>query len=152
MGKMKAGPIVTDNGCAHRLLSSLAHGLLTHIHSRHSNFVIDANFDEAYMRDPAELLHRIKMCVASCACQFIDMRLRAARAILQADRCPRGRHLRWHGTRGVLRLPCGSLKSATSESCLLLTPCVLIYRTAPSSCAGMMVSVVPHPLSVACRR
>ncbi|GAA5867062.1 hypothetical protein JCM8547_008428 [Rhodosporidiobolus lusitaniae] len=39
MGKMKAGPVVTDNG----------------------NFVIDAVFSEAYMRDPAELLHRIKM-------------------------------------------------------------------------------------------
>ncbi|SCV70000.1 BQ2448_1394 [Microbotryum intermedium] len=39
MGKMKAGPVVTDNG----------------------NFVIDAFFSEAYMRDPTELLHRIKM-------------------------------------------------------------------------------------------
>ncbi|GAA5836684.1 hypothetical protein JCM11251_002698 [Rhodosporidiobolus azoricus] len=39
MGKMKAGPVVTDNG----------------------NFVIDAVFSESYMRDPAELLHRIKM-------------------------------------------------------------------------------------------
>ncbi|KAM0748670.1 ribose-5-phosphate isomerase [Meredithblackwellia eburnea MCA 4105] len=39
MGKMKAGPVVTDNG----------------------NFVIDAVFSEAYMRDPSELLHRIKM-------------------------------------------------------------------------------------------
>ncbi|KAI5474939.1 ribose 5-phosphate isomerase A [Pseudohyphozyma bogoriensis] len=39
MGKMKAGPVVTDNG----------------------NFVIDAVFTEAYMRDPSELLHRIKM-------------------------------------------------------------------------------------------
>ncbi|BGP16999.1 hypothetical protein JCM10213_006695 [Rhodosporidiobolus nylandii] len=39
MGKMKAGPVVTDNG----------------------NFVIDAVFSEPYMRDPAELLHRIKM-------------------------------------------------------------------------------------------
>lgn len=28
-----------------------------------SNFVIDAVFSESYMRDPAELLHRIKMCV-----------------------------------------------------------------------------------------
>lgn len=39
MGKMKAGPVVTDNG----------------------NFVIDAVFSESYMRDPSELLHRIKM-------------------------------------------------------------------------------------------
>lgn len=39
MGKMKAGPVVTDNG----------------------NFVIDAPFSESYMRDPSELLHRIKM-------------------------------------------------------------------------------------------
>ncbi|ORY89809.1 ribose-5-phosphate isomerase [Leucosporidium creatinivorum] len=39
MGKMKAGPVVTDNG----------------------NFVIDAVFTESYMRDPSELLHRIKM-------------------------------------------------------------------------------------------
>ncbi|KAK4703971.1 ribose 5-phosphate isomerase A, partial [Phenoliferia sp. Uapishka_3] len=39
MGKMKAGPVVTDNG----------------------NFVIDAVYSEAYMRDPSELLHRIKM-------------------------------------------------------------------------------------------
>ncbi|GAA94907.1 uncharacterized protein L969DRAFT_105086 [Mixia osmundae IAM 14324] len=39
MGKAKAGPIVTDNG----------------------NFVIDAPFSAVYMRDPADLLHRIKM-------------------------------------------------------------------------------------------
>ncbi|CEQ41974.1 SPOSA6832_03727 [Sporobolomyces salmonicolor] len=39
MGKMKAGPVVTDNG----------------------NFVIDAVFSESYMRDPSELLQRIKM-------------------------------------------------------------------------------------------
>ncbi|KAL8292083.1 hypothetical protein RQP46_001549 [Phenoliferia psychrophenolica] len=39
MGKMKAGPVVTDNG----------------------NFVIDAVYSEAYMRDPSELLNRIKM-------------------------------------------------------------------------------------------
>lgn len=35
----KAGPIVTDNG----------------------NFIIDAPWDEVYMLDPSELLHRIKM-------------------------------------------------------------------------------------------
>jgi len=39
MGKAKAGPVVTDNG----------------------NFVIDAPFDEAHMREPLELLHRLKM-------------------------------------------------------------------------------------------
>ena len=38
-GTAKAGPTVTDNG----------------------NFVIDAHWDEVYMQDPAELLHRIKM-------------------------------------------------------------------------------------------
>ena len=43
MGKAKAGPVVTDNG----------------------NFVIDAHWDEVYMQDPAELLHRIKMYVPS---------------------------------------------------------------------------------------
>lgn len=41
MGKAKAGPVVTDNG----------------------NFCIDAPFPESYMRDPAELLYRLKMCV-----------------------------------------------------------------------------------------
>ncbi|CAD6585523.1 MAG: ribose-5-phosphate isomerase rki1 [Tremellales sp. Tagirdzhanova-0007] len=39
MGKMKAGPVVTDNGC----------------------LIIDAPFPEEMMKDPAELLHRIKM-------------------------------------------------------------------------------------------
>ncbi|KAF8686512.1 Ribose 5-phosphate isomerase A (phosphoriboisomerase A) [Rhizoctonia solani] len=39
MAKMKAGPIVTDNG----------------------NFCIDAPFDEAYMQDPHDLLAKIKM-------------------------------------------------------------------------------------------
>ncbi|KAH9816804.1 ribose 5-phosphate isomerase A-domain-containing protein [Melampsora americana] len=39
MGKSKAGPVVTDNG----------------------NFVIDAPFDEVYMRDPMELGYRLKM-------------------------------------------------------------------------------------------
>ncbi|KAI8453303.1 ribose-5-phosphate isomerase [Phakopsora pachyrhizi] len=39
MGKSKAGPVVTDNG----------------------NFVIDAPFDEVYMRDPMELSYRLKM-------------------------------------------------------------------------------------------
>ncbi|CUA69818.1 ribose 5-phosphate isomerase A [Rhizoctonia solani] len=39
MAKMKAGPIVTDNG----------------------NFCIDAPFDEAYMKDPHDLLAKIKM-------------------------------------------------------------------------------------------
>ncbi|POW06099.1 hypothetical protein PSHT_10498 [Puccinia striiformis] len=39
MGKSKAGPVVTDNG----------------------NFVIDAPFDEVYMRDPTELSYRLKM-------------------------------------------------------------------------------------------
>ncbi|KAG0152579.1 hypothetical protein CROQUDRAFT_650024 [Cronartium quercuum f. sp. fusiforme G11] len=38
MGKSKAGPVVTDNG----------------------NFVIDAPFEEVYMRDPMELCHRLK--------------------------------------------------------------------------------------------
>jgi ribose 5-phosphate isomerase A len=63
MGKMKAGPVVTDNGCVS--ISSVLPG------RRHtdfpsppfSNFVIDAVFSESYMRDPAELLHRIKMFV-----------------------------------------------------------------------------------------
>ena len=39
MAKAKAGPVVTDNG----------------------NFVIDVVFDESYMRDPSELLHRTKL-------------------------------------------------------------------------------------------
>ncbi|AFR94747.1 ribose-5-phosphate isomerase [Cryptococcus neoformans] len=39
MGKMKAGPVVTDNG----------------------NFIIDAPFAEELMRKPEELLHEIKM-------------------------------------------------------------------------------------------
>lgn len=39
MGKAKAGPVVTDNG----------------------NFVIDSPWDESYMLEPAELLHKIKM-------------------------------------------------------------------------------------------
>ncbi|MBW0477175.1 hypothetical protein O181_016890 [Austropuccinia psidii MF-1] len=39
MGKSKAGPVVTDNG----------------------NFVIDAPFDDVYMRDPSELSYRLKM-------------------------------------------------------------------------------------------
>lgn len=39
MGKAKAGPVVTDNG----------------------NFVIDAPFDEAHMREPENLLVKIKM-------------------------------------------------------------------------------------------
>lgn len=39
MGKSKAGPVVTDNG----------------------NFVIDAPFDEVYMRDPMDLSYRLKM-------------------------------------------------------------------------------------------
>ncbi|EFP83780.1 ribose 5-phosphate isomerase A [Puccinia graminis f. sp. tritici CRL 75-36-700-3] len=39
MGKSKAGPVVTDNG----------------------NFVIDAPFDDIYMRDPSELSYRLKM-------------------------------------------------------------------------------------------
>lgn len=39
LGKAKAGPVVTDNG----------------------NFVIDATYSEAEMKQPAELLHRIKM-------------------------------------------------------------------------------------------
>ncbi|WWD21969.1 ribose-5-phosphate isomerase [Kwoniella shandongensis] len=39
MGKMKAGPVVSDNG----------------------NFIIDAPFPPELMKNPAELLHRIKM-------------------------------------------------------------------------------------------
>nr|ODN86039.1 ribose-5-phosphate isomerase [Cryptococcus depauperatus CBS 7841] len=39
MGKMKAGPVVSDNG----------------------NFIIDAPFSEEMMRKPQDLLHRIKM-------------------------------------------------------------------------------------------
>lgn len=39
MGKAKAGPLVTDNG----------------------NFVIDAPFDEAHLREPEALLMKIKM-------------------------------------------------------------------------------------------
>ncbi|WRT65133.1 ribose-5-phosphate isomerase [Kwoniella shivajii] len=39
MGKMKAGPVVSDNG----------------------NFIIDAPFPEDMMKDPVDLLHRIKM-------------------------------------------------------------------------------------------
>ncbi|WVQ68876.1 ribose-5-phosphate isomerase [Kwoniella europaea PYCC6329] len=39
MGKMKAGPVVSDNG----------------------NFIIDAPFPEEMMKDPLDLLHRIKM-------------------------------------------------------------------------------------------
>lgn len=39
MGKMKAGPVVSDNG----------------------NFIIDAPFPESMMKDPVELLRRIKM-------------------------------------------------------------------------------------------
>jgi len=39
MGTGKAGPVVTDNG----------------------GFVVDAIFSESYMRDPSELLHKIKM-------------------------------------------------------------------------------------------
>lgn len=39
MAKSKAGPVVTDNG----------------------NFVIDATFDEAHMREPQELLFKLKM-------------------------------------------------------------------------------------------
>jgi len=43
-------------------LLSLESSTLTHSLNC-SNFVIDAVFSESYMRDPAELLHRIKMCV-----------------------------------------------------------------------------------------
>lgn len=39
MGQAKAGPVVTDNG----------------------NFVIDATFDEAHMREPESLLTKLKM-------------------------------------------------------------------------------------------
>ncbi|POW03576.1 hypothetical protein PSTT_10969, partial [Puccinia striiformis] len=39
MGKSKAGPVVTDNG----------------------NFIIDAPFDEVYMRDPTKLSYQFKM-------------------------------------------------------------------------------------------
>ncbi|KAI7952357.1 hypothetical protein MJO29_007988 [Puccinia striiformis f. sp. tritici] len=39
MGKSKAGPVVTDNG----------------------NFIIDAPFDEVYMRDPTKLSYQFKI-------------------------------------------------------------------------------------------
>lgn len=41
---------------------------------QNSNFVIDAVFSEPYMRDPAELLHRIKMCVLACARTLVTTR------------------------------------------------------------------------------
>ncbi|KAH9453015.1 hypothetical protein Pst134EA_015859 [Puccinia striiformis f. sp. tritici] len=45
MGKSKAGPVVTDNG----------------------NFIIDAPFDEVYMRDPTKLSYQFKMFVFGVA-------------------------------------------------------------------------------------
>lgn len=62
MGKMKAGPVVTDNGFVPPLPTS---ALSTDLYHYCSNFLIDAVFSESYMRDPSELLHRIKMSVIS---------------------------------------------------------------------------------------
>ena len=61
MGKMKAGPVVTDNGSAPLLLIELLFVRLIVPNMFRRNFVIDAVYSEAYMRDPSELLHRIKM-------------------------------------------------------------------------------------------
>lgn len=62
MGKMKAGPVVTDNGCVTYV--NHTHCKLALIHSIICrNFVIDAVFSEAIMKDPTGLLHKIKMSV-----------------------------------------------------------------------------------------
>lgn len=118
-------------------LLSLESSTLTHSLTC-SNFVIDAVFSESYMRDPAELLHRIKMCVLplllSCA-----LSLSKALSLMPSDRPqahgrPRGRPLRRHGRGGVLWLPgrhsarevagrcVPSLPSHSSSLCISTSP------------------------------
>ncbi|KAM0789468.1 ribose-5-phosphate isomerase rki1 [Microbotryomycetes sp. NB124-2] len=80
MGKMKAGPVVTDNG----------------------NFVIDAVFSDSYMRDPSELLHRIKMLTG-----VLEVGIFAGMALAAYFGYPDGTvHVRWQdGRRNVIAAP-----------------------------------------------
>lgn len=66
MGKMKAGPVVTDNGCVSRIWSGPVCPPLIHLSSLcsllvYSNFVIDAIFAPEVMKKPGELLMRTKL-------------------------------------------------------------------------------------------
>jgi ribose 5-phosphate isomerase A len=64
MGKMKAGPVVTDNGWVAWVLLWLRYQTwltLLFIRLLSSNFVIDATFSQAIMKDPRDLLQRIKL-------------------------------------------------------------------------------------------
>lgn len=97
---MKAGPVVTDNGCVSLSPPSLLPPTLT-LFPFNSNFVIDAVFSEPYMRDPAELLHRIKMCALPPLPLLFEQRLTSWLLpfvpLAQAHRCSRGGTLLQHG-------------------------------------------------------